>query len=661
MPALFLRLRRGCIWGESEELIRDKRGDEHDENEVRSKPVVNSVWKKVGKHGQAVTFAILKVISTPKRLFFGLVAAGLLVVGGILYQMPETGNKEKEETTTDSITGMEFVSVPSGCFMMGSPPDEEGRRDDEGPVHKVCVDGFWIGKYEVTQEQWQKITGKNPAEFQRGDNYPVENVSRNDAQKFLAELSKKSGRKYRLPTEAEWEYACRAGGSGRYGGGDDLDAVAWYSVNSGYSTHPVGGKQANDFGLHDMSGNVWEWCGDWYKKDYYSSSPQDNPTGPASGTQLVLRGGSWNYHPDFNRCSIRKWDIQSFRNDLVGFRVVFSQALEEDTATEPPTDSEKIVTDQVAGMEFVSVPGGCFKMGASYKEHEQEDNDHEVPRHKVCVDSFSMGKYEVTQGQWVKIMSGMEGHQCEFRKGDEYPMEKVSWNEVQEFIVELNKQSGREYRLPTEAEWEYAARGGTTTARWWGDDISCSQAMYSNSKGNGNDSCMEYTRSERAPAALTPYSTAPVGSYPHNQFGLYDMLGNVSEFCSNWLSPYPLKKHNPQGPAKGEYRVFRGGSLNDNEGEIRSALRYGLLPHERDGGIGFRLVLPVQQSHQTPAAGADTSIQKSGPKKSDIDSDIESISLTDSHKIMTDPVIGMEFVSIPGGCFQMGSLKSERK
>ncbi len=260
---------------------------------------------------------------------------------------------------------------------------------------------------------------------------------------------------------------------------------------------------------------------------------------------------------------------------------------------ESKIEAHDTMTDPITGMEFVSVPGGCFLMGSP--DNEEGRNHREGPRHEVCVDGFQMGKYEVTQGQWVKIMGGMEGHQCQFRMGDEYPMEKVSWDEVQEFIVELNKQSkqsGREYRLPTEAEWEYAVRARTTTARYWGDDIFCSQAMYSNSKGNGNDSCMEYTRSEEAPAALTPYSTAPVGSYPHNQFGLYDMLGNVAEFCSNWLGPYPLKKRNPQGPTKGDYRVFRGGGLGSSDSWVRSAARYGLPPHERNYGIGFRLVLP---------------------------------------------------------------------
>ena len=204
---------------------------------------------------------------------------------------------QQGDTIQDEITGMELVYIPAGCFMMGSPPGEKDRDDDEGPVHEVCVDGFWMGKYEVTQGQWKKIMGDNPAKFQKGDKYPVEQVSWEDAQKFITELNKKSGEKYRLPTEAEWEYAARAGASYKYSGGDDLDAVAWYDGNSGNTTHPVGQKKANAFGVYDMSGNVWEWCADWYDGKYYASSPQDNPTGPDSGTRRVLRGGSWFDHP----------------------------------------------------------------------------------------------------------------------------------------------------------------------------------------------------------------------------------------------------------------------------------------------------------------------------------------------------------------------------
>jgi formylglycine-generating enzyme required for sulfatase activity len=226
------------------------------------------------------------------------------------------------DTMTDSTTGMKFVYVPKDCFQMGSPDDDKDRVDDEGPVHKVCVDGFWMGKYEVTQGQWQKITGDNPARFKKGDSYPVEEVAWDDVQKFITKLNKKSGKTYRLPTEAEWEYAGRANSSYKYSGGDDLDAVAWHDSNSGDTTHPVGEKKANAFDLHDMSGNVWEWCSDWYGNDYYSSSPQDNPTGPASGARRVLRGGSYFRSPLYCRAVYRNLNPPVYRYDSLGFRLV---------------------------------------------------------------------------------------------------------------------------------------------------------------------------------------------------------------------------------------------------------------------------------------------------------------------------------------------------
>ena len=237
------------------------------------------------------------------------------------------------------------------------------------------------------------------------------------------------------------------------------------------------------------------------------------------------------------------------------------------------TDSDENMAAPL--IETAFIPGGCFQMGSP--ESEQGRSSYEGPVHKVCVNDFEMGRYEVTQGQWVKIMGS---NPAEFQKDENHPVEKVSWNKVQEFIQKLNKKTEKKYRLPTEAEWEYAARAKTTAARYWGDDISCEQAMYGNNK-DGDDSCAGYIGSEKG---LIPYSTAPVGSYPPNKFGLYDMLGNVSEFCSDRLN------------GKGENRVFRGGSLNDSEREVRSAFRYGLPPHERDGGIGFRLVLPVRQN-----------------------------------------------------------------
>ncbi|MEK6535829.1 MAG: SUMF1/EgtB/PvdO family nonheme iron enzyme, partial [Thermodesulfobacteriota bacterium] len=215
----------------------------------------------------------------------------------------------------------EFVFVKGGCYQMGDAFG--GRRLDELPVHEVCVDDFYLGKYEVTQGQWQGVMGHNPAYHKNGDEYPVEQVSWNDVQGFIRKLNDKTGQFYRLPTEAEWEYAARSGGKPeKYSGGADVDAVAWYRSTSGGKTHPAGTKAPNGLGIHDMSGNVWEWVQDWYDGGYYSGSPRDNPKGPLSGTHRVGRGGSWYNDATFCRSTSRYRYAPEIRDDFLGFRIV---------------------------------------------------------------------------------------------------------------------------------------------------------------------------------------------------------------------------------------------------------------------------------------------------------------------------------------------------
>jgi len=183
-------------------------------------------------------------------------------------------------------TSIELVLIPGGSFRMGSTSSEA--YGDEQPVHQVTLSSFHIGKYPVTQRQWRAVMGKNPSRF-KGKDRPVEQVSWDDVQEFIQKLNQLTGKRYRLPTEAEWEYAARGGTSGdRYG---NIEDIAWYDDNSGGSTQPVGVKQPNAYGLYDMLGNVWEWCQDWYGS--YTSSAKTNPTGPSSGSGRVYRGGSW--------------------------------------------------------------------------------------------------------------------------------------------------------------------------------------------------------------------------------------------------------------------------------------------------------------------------------------------------------------------------------
>jgi formylglycine-generating enzyme required for sulfatase activity len=198
---------------------------------------------------------------------------------------------------------------------------------DEKPVHEVCVKDFYLGKYEVTQHQWEQVMGKNPA-FQSGcgPDCPVENISFNTIQEFIGKLNDKKGAQLRLPTEAEWEYAARSGGKNEKWAGTSNEAeltdYAWYTVNSDTSTHPVGLKKPNGLGLFDMSGNVREWCLDWYAEDFYGSSPKDDPTGPADGQKRVLRGGIFADDARMVRTTSRANDVTDVNDGDQGFRLV---------------------------------------------------------------------------------------------------------------------------------------------------------------------------------------------------------------------------------------------------------------------------------------------------------------------------------------------------
>ncbi len=241
--------------------------------------------------------------------------------------------KTEAKPPLSEIMKMEFVEIPAGEFLMGSPKSDKEARKDEMPQHKVIIEnGFSMQKTEVTQGQWREIMGRNPSGFQKGDDYPVESVSWNDVQEFIKKLNEKMGKNYRLPTEAEWEYAARAGSTTRYPCGDDekcLDAIAWYDTNSGNTTHPVGKKLPNTWGLYDMIGNAWEWCQDWYDEKYYKKSPLNDPKGPEAGSYRVIRGGSWDYFAWYCRSSSRYFNDPSGASGSVGFRLVLPQVISE--------------------------------------------------------------------------------------------------------------------------------------------------------------------------------------------------------------------------------------------------------------------------------------------------------------------------------------------
>jgi formylglycine-generating enzyme required for sulfatase activity len=278
---------------------------------------------------------------------------------GVSVVIPESAHADPKAGDTKTISGMEFVYIPAGSFLMGSPNSDcgcKGCSERERPRHKVTVSAFWMGKYEVTQAQYEKITGSNYSQFKGDSRHPVEQVRWYDAVEFCNRFSVKAGltpcytidRKhrdpanrnnddiyswttrlnekangFRLPNEAEWEYACKAGSTTEYYWGDRIDGdYLWYGGNSNRTTHPVGEKRPNAWGLFDMAGNVREWCYDWYKYDYYTVSPERNPMGPGFGMDRIARGGSWYYEEIYQRSAFRSTHVPSFPNNDVGFRVV---------------------------------------------------------------------------------------------------------------------------------------------------------------------------------------------------------------------------------------------------------------------------------------------------------------------------------------------------
>lgn len=245
----------------------------------------------------------------------------------LILTVPSVHGADKKAAGTvhkDKATGMELVRIEGGCYKMGDTFGDGSV--DEQPVHEVCVEGFYMGKYEVTQKQWQAVMGDNPsAHTSCGADCPVDSVSWNDAQEFIAQLNVKSRATYRLPTEAEWEYAARSGGrQEKFPGGENPDELAWYDRTSENTTHKVGQKRPNGLGLYDLAGNVAEWCEDWYGEESYAHSPKKSPRGPESGNESVLRGGAFNYGATHVRSVNRNKDKADSRAEEYGLRLVLS-------------------------------------------------------------------------------------------------------------------------------------------------------------------------------------------------------------------------------------------------------------------------------------------------------------------------------------------------
>ena len=552
------------------------------------------------------------------------------------------------ETFTVNGVSFNMVSVNGGTFIMGATA-EQGTSDpnsDEYPVHEVTLSSFSIGETEVTQELWMVVMGSNPS-YHKGDlSCPVEYVSWNDCQTFIAKLNALTGRAFRLPTEAEWEFAARGGNytkGFKYAGGNTINGVAWNYANSNTTTHPVAIKYPNELGLYDMSGNVSEWCQDWYGD--YSGESQTNPGGPTTGTKRVNRGGSWYDNAKLCRVSNRElWSESSAAPfGTLGLRLAMDEtvapafALSQNEVTIPVgaesvvdilqgsgnysvTDGDSIasaiisgsqllvtgnhvgttqliVTDNntlykailvvnvieykdpietftVNGVSFnmVTVDGGTFIMGAT-DEQGTEALDREYPTHEVTLSDFRIGQSEVTQALWVAVM----GDNPSKYTGDlQRPVDRVSWNACQEFITKLNELTGQSFRLPTEAEWEFAARGGNKSNgyKYAGSDALDDVAWFLD---NSTD------------------TSHPVATMTPNELDLYDMSGNVWEWCQDWYGDYTGDAQiNPIVLDNGsDYRITRGGSWLNDPSYCRVSYRRILTPDNVDAVRGLRLALSL--------------------------------------------------------------------
>ena len=280
-----------------------------------------------------IKFADYGVESVEKNRTYVLVLSQMGGYSAEATSSASTMNAPSKTSSADVITipikdgvNIEMVKVEAGTFMMGATSEDKNASADEKTIHQVTLThDYYMGKYEVTQAQWQVVMGSNPSYF-KGNNLPVEQVSWDDSQEFIAKLNSMTGKKFRLPSEAEWEYAARGGMKSRgyrYSGSSKISDVAWYGGNSGSTTHPVGTKQPNELGLYDMSGNVCEWCQDWYGD--YSSSSQINPTGVVSGEFRVYRGTCW--VDDEESCCLpcRLPDTQDSGHCDLGLRLVLSE------------------------------------------------------------------------------------------------------------------------------------------------------------------------------------------------------------------------------------------------------------------------------------------------------------------------------------------------
>jgi formylglycine-generating enzyme required for sulfatase activity len=597
--------------------------------------------------------------------------------------------------------------IKPGTFLMGSTGEEKRRAIWNETQHTVTItQGYWMADTQVTQELWKAFVRVNPSRFQE-DPFPVEYVSWLDCKGWLREVSKSiPAFELSLPTEAQWEYACRAGSTTVYCFGDDpkdLPEYAWFDENSGFTTHPVKQLQPNSWGLYDMHGNVREWCVDWYS--VYTKLTQSDPSGPVYGTVRVIRGGSWDAPALSLRSACRGKGGPEDRGSHIGFRFLssaqgaepsegamlpvaeqgtervrigsgepgyeFLRSVDLDATGENSPKEEfskleinayssiRVVSDKEGyqfdrlekptwAVEFGSdpyglyasfevspvrqrmrwIPPGRFMMGSP------DGKDYGIrgqyPLHEVIIThGYWMFDTPCTQGLWSALM----GKNPSYFSDDDRPVESVSWEDAVDFAAKLNERMSESYptdgrslvagwdrlmfRLPTEAEWEYACRAGTTSDTYAGDlelesndatksGILDSIAWYGGNSGHMYDLHkgveMTWLRDLRDEENMG--GTRKVGKKNPNPWGLYDMLGNVWEWCQDWYGEYSVERLvDPFGPSQGTDRVLRGGGWFNPARSLRSACRGRDVPGDRYYYLGFRLLSSAFQVDQATESG----------------------------------------------------------
>jgi len=588
----------------------------------------------------------------------------------------------KLETAPNTVTQrMRWISP--GCFLMGSPESEVDRDDDEGPQHQVTLtDGYWLFDTAVSQALWQAVMEENPSQFQ-GAEHPVENVSWHDCQRFISKLSEmKSGLELSLPTEAQWEYACRAGSQTPFSFGAQVTTdLANYDGNFPYNngeqgeyrqeTVAVKNFPPNKWGLYQMHGNVYEWCQDGMRA--YRDHAERDPVGPEKGDR-VLRGGSWIYGARDLRAAYRGHDDPEYCSDYIGFRCARVQAGAKpveplrqrsgmhSSATSRKSEAQRVVFSQTqryvlpawpqrqnyvicselgaialrqltqpewasamgrdrfgmwveieveseygaASQRLRWIPPGRFMMGSPERERgslAQEDDEkawfsQEGPQHRVTLSQgYWLFDTPVTQVLWQAVM----GKNPSKYQSPQRPVESVSWHDANGFIARINeKVPALNLTLSSEAQWEYACRASSETATYAGnleilgnnnapmlDDI----AWYGGNSGHGYE-LAQGSDSSDWPEKQYEHSragTRDVAQKRPNGWGLYDMLGNVWEWCRDGQRTYQDQAEQDPVELEGsEDRVLRGGSWFGDARTLRAAYRSHDAPEIRYGSIGFR-------------------------------------------------------------------------